>query len=152
QRPFTPSRSRDRSAAATKPRRATPAICVAGSANSPPPLRPAPSRHRRPVTSTSGQSRPRADPAGVPPNRMSRRTSPTPARACSGPPGHTTLALTRRTTTVDTLEDTTANVTKDNSAKDSAATDPTQATQWMQLPLRAFLLGPDLPLAVTLTP
>ncbi len=40
-----------------------------------------------------------------------------------------------------TLEDTT-----DNPTNDSA-----QATQWMQLPLRAFLLGPDLPLAVTLT-
>ena len=52
---------------------------------------------------------------------------------------------------MDTLEDTTANVTTDSSTKDSAATDPTQATQWMQLPLRAFLLGPDLPLAVTLT-
>src|SRR5207249_1942739 len=69
-----------------------------------------------------------------------------PARACSGPPGHTTLALTRRTTTVDTLEDTT-----DNPTKDSAATDAAQATPWMKLPLRAFLLGPDLPLAVTLT-
>jgi hypothetical protein len=44
---------------------------------------------------------------------------------------------------VDTLEDTT-----DNPTKDSAA-DAAQATQWMQLPLRAFLLGPDLPLAVT---
>src|SRR5207248_8417652 len=127
-----------------------PAISAAGSTNSPPPLRPAPRRHRRPATSTSGQSRPRADPAGVPPNRISRRTSPTPARACSGPPGHTTLALTRRTTTVDTLEDTTANLTTDNSTKDSAS-DTAQATQWMQLPLRAFLLGPDLPLAVTLT-
>src|SRR5204863_4834755 len=132
-----------RSAAATKPRTATPAISAAGSTNSPP----APTPCTKP-TSTSGQSTSRADPAGLPPNRMSRRTSPTPARACSGPPGHTTLALTRRTTTVDTLEDTTDNVTKDNSTKDSAATDPTQATQWMQLPLRAFLLGPDLPLAV----
>src|SRR5213083_1468438 len=47
--------------------------------------------------------------------------------------------------TVDTLEDTTGNRTKDS------ATDAAQATQWMQLPLRAFLLGPDLPLAVTLT-
>ena len=44
-----------------------------------------------------------------------------------------------------TLEDTT-----DNPTKDSAA-DAAQAAQWMQLPLRAFLLGPDLPLAVTLT-
>jgi hypothetical protein len=43
---------------------------------------------------------------------------------------------------VDTLEDTTDNPT---------ITDPAQAAQWMQLPLRAFLLGPDLPLAVTLT-
>jgi hypothetical protein len=52
---------------------------------------------------------------------------------------------------VDTLEDTTDNPTTDNPTKDSAATAPTQATQWTQLPLRAFLLGPDLPLAVTLT-
>jgi hypothetical protein len=46
---------------------------------------------------------------------------------------------------VDTLEGTT-----DNRAKDSA-TDAAQEAPWMQLPLRAFLLGPDLPLAVTLT-
>jgi hypothetical protein len=47
---------------------------------------------------------------------------------------------------VDTLEDTTANPTTD-----PAATDAAQAAQWMQLPLRAFLLGPDLPIAVTLS-
>ena len=51
---------------------------------------------------------------------------------------------------MDTLEDTTANVTTDSSTKDSAS-DTAQAAQWMQLPLRAFLLGPDLPLAVTLS-
>ena len=51
---------------------------------------------------------------------------------------------------MDTLEDITDNVTTDNSTKDSAS-DTAQAAQWMQLPLRAFLLGPDLPLAVTLT-
>ncbi len=46
---------------------------------------------------------------------------------------------------MDTLEGTT-----DNSTKESA-TDAAREAQWMQLPLRAFLLGPDLPLAVTLT-
>ncbi len=51
---------------------------------------------------------------------------------------------------MDTLEDTTDNVTTDSSTKESAS-DTAQAAQWMQLPLRAFLLGPDLPLAVTLT-
>lgn len=50
---------------------------------------------------------------------------------------------------MDTLEDTTNNPTN-NRTKDSA-TDAAQEAQWMQLPLRAFLLGPDLPLAVTLT-
>lgn len=51
---------------------------------------------------------------------------------------------------MDTLEDTIDIPTTDSSTKDSA-TNAAQAAQWMQLPLRAFLLGPDLPLAVTLT-
>jgi hypothetical protein len=118
-----------------------PGISAAGSANSQPAATPC----SKP-TSTPSRRTPRADPAGLPTQPIGRRTSPTPARACSGPPGHTTLALTRRTTTVDTLEDTTANPTTDSAAADAA-----QAAQWMQLPLRAFLLGPDLPLAVTLS-
>jgi hypothetical protein len=50
---------------------------------------------------------------------------------------------------VDTLEDTTNNPT--NNRTTDSATDAAQEAPWMQLPLRAFLLGPDLPLAVTLT-
>jgi hypothetical protein len=51
---------------------------------------------------------------------------------------------------VDTLEDTTNNPI-DTLTNDSPADAAEAAQQWMQLPLRAFLLGPDLPLAVTLT-
>jgi hypothetical protein len=46
---------------------------------------------------------------------------------------------------VDTLEDTTDTPTRGSATADTAE------TAWMQLPLRAFLTGPDLPVTVTLT-
>ncbi len=47
---------------------------------------------------------------------------------------------------MDTLEDTNGTATNDTAAADTVETAP-----WMQLPLRAFLTGPDLPVAVTLS-
>ena len=47
---------------------------------------------------------------------------------------------------MDTLEDTNGTATSG-----TAATDTVETAPWMQLPLRAFLTGPDLPVAVTLS-